>query len=317
MPVEGIGDKSIVQIGIVVRDVEVSAAEYCKIFGLEMPGIFSASGEPRATYKGQEISAGLRGVVFDMGKLQVELLQPTDSPSAWADYLEQQGEGIHHIAFAVTNTAKAVESFAQYGYGIVQQGMFTNGEGMYTYLDTDKDMGIVVELMERFNPPPPSEPKPFPAEIGIGTNVVTQVAVLVNDIEKAKKRISEVFGLPEPPLIVTPGYEITETTYKGLPCEATAKLAFFNFGQAQLELIEPDQTPSVWRDYLNEHGECSHHIAFGVRDSEAAATYFAKHDIAVSQQGLYGDRSGMYTYLDSGSKLGALVEILESFPKPR
>lgn len=317
MPVEGIGDKQIVQIGIVVRDVEASAARYCQVFGFDMPGVFSASGEPRATYKGQSISAGLRGVVFDMGKVQVELLQPTDESSAWADFLKEHGEGIHHIAFAVPNTQAAVESFAQYGYQVVQQGMFTNKEGMYTYLDTDKDMGIVVELMERFNPPAPRDPEAFPADKGIGTNIVTQIAVLVNDIETAKNRISEVFGIPEPALIVTPGREITETTYKGQACEATAKLAFFNFGQMQLELIEPDATPSVWRDFLNEHGECSHHIAFGVRDTDRVATYFASHDIAVSQQGLYGDRSGMYTYLDSGPKLGALVELLESFPTPR
>lgn len=35
-------------------------------------------------------------------------------------------------------------------------------------------------------------------------------------------------------------------------------------GSLQLELIEPDHQPSTWRDYLNEHGEGLHHIAFAV-----------------------------------------------------
>jgi hypothetical protein len=32
---------------------------------------------------------------------------------------------------------------------------------------------------------------------------------------------------------------------------------------------------------------------------------------------LYGDRSGVYTYMDSEAKLGIIIELLESFPTPR
>jgi hypothetical protein len=63
-----------------------------------------------------------------------------------------------------------------------------------------------------------------------------------------------------------PGREITEATFMGEPSEATVKLAFFDFGQVQVELIQPDETPSVWRNYLNAKGDSAHHIAFRVRD---------------------------------------------------
>ena len=127
----------------------------------------------------------------------------------------------------------------------------------------------------------------------------------------------EALGLPEPRLVTTPGYDITETTFMGQPTEATAKLAFFDAGQVQFELIEPDTIASVWRNYLNDKGISAHHIAFQVKDTDKAVEHFAQHGIGVAQQGLYGDRSGIYTYMDSEDKLGIIIELLESFAEPR
>jgi methylmalonyl-CoA/ethylmalonyl-CoA epimerase len=82
-------------------------------------------------------------------------------------------------------------------------------------------------------------------------------------------------------------------------------------------LIEPDQVPSVWRNDLNAKGEGVHHIALQVQDTQHAVDHFAKHGIAVAQQGYYGDRSGMYTYIDSQASLGIIIELLENFGQPR
>jgi methylmalonyl-CoA/ethylmalonyl-CoA epimerase len=187
---------------------------------------------------------------------------------------------------------------------------------MYAYLDTNKDLGVTIELLEHYNNGKHPEPTPFPADKGIGTDVVCQVGMVVNDIQQTAARYREVLDLPEPNWVQTPGYQIVETTFMGQPSEATARLAFFNFGQAQLELIQPDDVPSVWRNYLNEYGDSVHHIAFQV-DTEKAIEHFAKFGIGVAQQGLYGDRSGVYTYMDSEEKLGVIIELLESFKTPR
>ena len=103
----------------------------------------------------------------------------------------------------------------------------------------------------------------------------------------------------------------------GKPSEATAQLAFFDFGQVQVELIEPDQTPSVWRNYLNDKGDSAHHVAFQVQDSQKVIDHFARHGIGVAQKGLYEDRGGMYTYMDSEASLGVIFELLETFREHR
>lgn len=144
-----------------------------------------------------------------------------------------------------------------------------------------------------------------------------QIAFVVNDIEAAISTYCNAFGFARPPVIDTPGYAKSKTTVDGQPSEATAKLAFFQTGQLVIELIEPDQTPSVWRDHLNAHGEGVHHIAFGVADTQATQAALAGAGISTLQQGLYADGSGMYTYVDTAPALGVMIELLESFPKPQ
>lgn len=306
----------IVQIGLVVADIEATAAHYCDVFDLPMPEVFVADGNPPATYRHESVPAGLRGIAFDLGEVQIEFLQPTDAPSAWSDFLAANGSGVHHVAFAVADTEAAVRSFSRHGYSVLQQGEFSNGEGMYTYLDTDTDLGVVIELMQRYVVSQPAE-KSASEGRGFGTQAVVQVAIVVSDIEATKARYSQVFALPAPPTIDPSEPEVTETIFHGRPSKATAKLAFFDFGQLQLELIEPDASPSVWREHLDARGQSVHHIAFSVGDSDRAVDYFEERGMVVTQHGLYGDRSGRYTYLDTSNQMAVDLELLESFPEPR
>jgi len=142
---------------------------------------------------------------------------------------------------------------------------------------------------------------------------ICQVGIIVRDIERSMEAFCRVFGLPRPEVIEMPGYERVKTTYRGGPSEATAKLAFFDMGQVQLELIEPDGKPSVWQEFLDEHGEGVHHLGFQVADTGRVVEFLAGEGIGVAQQGLYGDLSGQYTYMDSAAALGVVVELLESF----
>lgn len=142
-----------------------------------------------------------------------------------------------------------------------------------------------------------------------------QVGFVVHDIEATARRYAEAFGFPIPQIIETPGFDRSRTTVNGAPSEATAKLAFFQTGQVVIELIQPDEKPSVWRDFLDQNGEGVHHIAFGVEDTKATEADLEAAGIKTLQQGLYADGSGMYTYLDSAPQLGVMIELLESFKK--
>ncbi|MBI5668616.1 MAG: VOC family protein [Chloroflexi bacterium] len=108
------------------------------------------------------------------------------------------------------------------------------------------------------------------SEQGIGSSVVSQVGIVVRDIEAAIDRYCAILGMERPEIIITDEPDKARTTYNGQPTQARAKLAFFHLGQVDIELIEPIGGPSTWQAFLDEKGEGVHHIAFWVKDINSA-----------------------------------------------
>lgn len=155
MSVEGLGDRTICQICVIVDDVEKYAAQYARIFGVEIPKEYhytAGHDETQATYFGEPTEARAKITAFRMGDIEFELLQPVGDPSVWKDFLDEHGCGVHHVAFRVKGTDKVAQSFAAHGFAVSQQGLFTGlPRGMYTYLTTEDALGTTVELLEFFD----------------------------------------------------------------------------------------------------------------------------------------------------------------------
>lgn len=140
-------------------------------------------------------------------------------------------------------------------------------------------------------------------------NVLAQVAIVVRDIEASRRRWAQVLGVDPPEIITTaPGEEVAQT-YRGEPSNARAKLAFFQLGQVQLELIEPMGGPSVWQEVLDRRGEGVHHIAFWVEGMQERVDCLRAHGIPMVQRGDMGE--GQYAYFDGEAALGVVLELLE------
>lgn len=150
----------------------------------------------------------------------------------------------------------------------------------------------------------------------IGTNLVVQVGFIVKDVEETKKNWAKFLGVDVPKTQPIGDYEVTGTRFNGEPApNASCMMAFFDVGPGlQLELIEPNEEPSTWRNYLNEKGEGIHHVAFQVEDSKIAVTNAQAAGLKLVQRGVYGDGGGEYNYLDAPD-LKCIVELLESYHK--
>lgn len=144
----------------------------------------------------------------------------------------------------------------------------------------------------------------------LGSIVVTQVAIIVRDIEQKAEAWAKVLGLPVPPIIITDPVDQAHTRFMGESTEARCKLAFFQLGQVALELIQPLGGPSTWQQHLDEHGEGLHHIAFEVKGIGRAIAAVAGHGVPLLQTGDY--TGGRYAYVDGMEKLGAVLELLEN-----
>ena len=71
------------------------------------------------------------------------------------------------------------------------------------------------------------------AENALGTTIVCQVGIIVEDIAKTSKAWAELLGVEVPAAQLTDGQEVTHARYRGEGTDARAKLAFFNLGQVR------------------------------------------------------------------------------------
>lgn len=145
----------------------------------------------------------------------------------------------------------------------------------------------------------------------LGTDVCVQVGILVHDIEKTGAAYAAVLGMDMPDYIVTGTREEARTEFRGAPSDARAKLMFFPVGgNMTIELIEPDENPSTWREDLDKNGEGVHHLAFNITGMTETVARLAANGMPLIQKGEY--EGGRYAYIDSNAQLKTLIELLEN-----
>ncbi|MBW6535009.1 MAG: VOC family protein [Mariniphaga sp.] len=147
------------------------------------------------------------------------------------------------------------------------------------------------------------------AQEKFGKGNVTQIGLVVKDIEKASEKWAAILGFSEIPQLITDGFEKANTHFKGKPTDARAKLAFFRLENITIELIEPVGKKSTWYEHLKKHGEGFHHIAFNVEGMEEKIVYLENRGGKLLQKGDF--TGGSYSYVDM-SELGIIFELLTS-----
>ena len=146
-------DANILHIGLVVENIETSLDKWVEMLGVEKrPTVNIAEGhhENPTTYLGKPTKGKAKIVFIRADNIQIELLEPIgDEKSYWRDFLEKYGPSVHHIGVNVKELGeKYVDIFDKAGYPLVQHGGWNGGE--YGYMGTQKDLGVVIELLEHY-----------------------------------------------------------------------------------------------------------------------------------------------------------------------
>ena len=148
------------------------------------------------------------------------------------------------------------------------------------------------------------------AQEKFGKGNVTQIGLVVKDIEKASEKWATILGFSEiPQPIITDGFEKANTHFDGKPTDAQAKPAFFRLENLTIELIEPIGKKSTWYKHLKKHGEGFHHIAFHVEGMEKNIVYLENKGGKLVQKGDF--TGGSYSYVDM-AEVGIIFELLTS-----
>jgi methylmalonyl-CoA/ethylmalonyl-CoA epimerase len=143
-----------------------------------------------------------------------------------------------------------------------------------------------------------------------------QIGVVVRDLEKAMKALSEVFGIGPFRTFTYPPPERKDIRlfYRGEESEFSHRLAFTEMGPIELELIQPLTGESTLTEFLNEHGEGVHHIRFNVPDVSPVIDYLNERGIKTTLSG-DGLRPGTnWVHFDTQEEVGFTIEVMDVLP---
>jgi methylmalonyl-CoA/ethylmalonyl-CoA epimerase len=141
------------QIGFVVRDIEKSAKFLSEVFGIGPFRVIDYPPEGRDDiiryYHGKPANFSARLAFAGVGQIELELIQPLGGDNIWDDFLEQHGEGIHHIRFNVADIEQTTEYLAQHDVAVLQMGSGLRPGTFFKYFDTEEKVGFIIEALNQ------------------------------------------------------------------------------------------------------------------------------------------------------------------------
>lgn len=133
---------------IVVKDIEKSIKQFESLDVGPFPPFLGGPGMKFSgkTVKGKavEYDMDLRLAKSNLGGIGFELIQPLKGETVYTEFLEKNGEGLHHLAYGVENFDLEVADMHNRGFDVVQTGAM--GASRWAYFKAYGSM--LIELCE-------------------------------------------------------------------------------------------------------------------------------------------------------------------------
>ena len=120
--------KGIGHIGILVKNLDEAVDLYCELLGLEKPHEFE-----------EWPSEGMRHAIIKVGNQTFEIMEPQPG-SSLAKFMEQRGEGIHHVNLIVSDMENLIKSLKERGATVIERG------AKYSFVHPNSTKGVLLEL---------------------------------------------------------------------------------------------------------------------------------------------------------------------------
>jgi len=123
-------------VGVAVNDIEAALAFFKKVFDV-----------PDAKIELME-DQGVRATLIEVGQTRLELLEPTGPESGVGRFIERRGEGLHHLAFNVTDISGKLKTLQTLGVDLIDQTPREGLSGTIAFVHPRSVFGILTELVE-------------------------------------------------------------------------------------------------------------------------------------------------------------------------
>ena len=123
-------------VGIVVRSLDEAFAFYRDALSLPV--------HKEAVIQDQ----GVRAALLTIGESEIELLEPIAPGTGVARFLEQRGEGLHHLCFETDDVNEELETAKRRGVRLIDQQPRAGLAGMICFLHPKSNHGVLIEYAQ-------------------------------------------------------------------------------------------------------------------------------------------------------------------------
>ena len=145
-----------------------------------------------------------------------------------------------------------------------------------------------------------------------GFGPIRQMGYVVRDIEAAMRDWAEKLRIG--PWFYNPRLALSHYRFRGVDYpDFDMSYALANSGDMQIELIQQRcDTPSLYREHLDRHGEGLQHVCIWPTDYDAAFALAEASGLAVAQEGRFGRIR--FAYFEDAHRGGTSLEMSELVP---
>jgi methylmalonyl-CoA/ethylmalonyl-CoA epimerase len=124
-------------IGIAVADLESAIEKYEALLGVRC-------------FKREVVESEMvETAFFQTGESKVELLAGTSADSVITKYVAKRGEGMHHVAFEVSNIYSEIERYRELGYQLLAEKPKRGADKkLIIFLHPKEAHGVLIELCQ-------------------------------------------------------------------------------------------------------------------------------------------------------------------------
>ena len=123
-------------IGIAVNSIDETLKLYTDVLGLKVKVL-----EVVADQK-------VKTAIIPVGDTKIELIESTDPEGAIAKHIERRGEGLHHLAFEVSNIQEALATLKGKGIALIDEQPRKGVENTNISFLHPKGTKVLMEIVE-------------------------------------------------------------------------------------------------------------------------------------------------------------------------